>query len=71
MKIGHNKEAKGDGDDAEEFDVVVGVDAVGDVVADLLVKNNTGAAGSENDEANNKSAKAKSHGYIITKNHLV
>ena len=65
MEVGHDEEAESDGDDAEELDVVVRVDAIGDVVADLLVKDDASAAGGEDNETDNEGAKAKRHNYII------
>lgn len=51
MEVGHNEKAKSDGDDTEELDVVVGADAVGEVVTDFLVEDDAGAAGGEDEEA--------------------
>lgn len=57
VEVGHDEKAENDGDDAEELDVVVRVDAVGDVVSDLAVENDTSSAGGENEEANKEGAK--------------
>ena len=65
MEVGHDKEADSDGDNAEKFDVVVGMDAVCDIVADLLIENDADAAGSENDKADDECAKIKRLRYII------
>ena len=57
MEVGHDEEAEGDGDDAEEFDVVVGADTVSEVLCDLAVKDDASAASGKNEEANDESAK--------------
>ena len=59
MKVGHDEEAEGNGDDAEELDVVVRADAVSEVFCDLTIENDTSTAGGENKKANNESAKIK------------
>ena len=61
MEVGHDEKTDADADDAEEFDAVVRADAVGNVFGDWAIKNDTGAASGENDEANNKGAKTKFH----------
>ena len=70
MEVGHDKKAESDGDDAEEFDVVVRADTVSEVFCNLAIKNDTSAASGEDEETNNKCAKAKGHMAIITKNRL-
>lgn len=50
VEVSHDEKAERDGDDAEELDVVVGADAVGEVVADFLVEDDAGAAGGEDEK---------------------
>ena len=57
MKVGHDEKTKGDGDDAEELDVVVRADAVSEVFCDLTIENNTSTAGGEDEETDDESAK--------------
>ena len=56
VEVGHDKEAKSDGDDAEDFDVIVRADAVGKVFCDLAVKNDASPASGKNKKADDKSA---------------
>lgn len=56
VEVGHDKEAKSDGDNAEDFDVIVRADAVGKVFCDLAVKNDASPASGKNKEADDKSA---------------
>ena len=57
MEVGHDEKTKGDGDDAEELDVIVRADAVSEVFCDLTIENNTSTAGGENKETDDESAK--------------
>ena len=51
VEVGHDEEAESDGDDADKFDAVVRVDAVGEIFCDLAVENDAGAAAGEDDKA--------------------
>lgn len=44
MEGGGNNEADGEGDEAEEFDVLVAADAGGEVVGDLAIEEDEAAA---------------------------
>ena len=59
MEVGHDEEAKGDGDDAKKFDVVVRTDAMSKVFCDLTIENDTSTASGENKETNDEGAKIK------------
>lgn len=59
MKVGHNEKAEDDGDDAKKLNAIVGADAMGDIIGDFLIKENTGAAGGENEETDDESANAE------------
>ena len=57
VEVGHYEKAKGDGNNAEKRNMVIGMHAVSDVVTDLPIKDNAGAAGGEDDKANDEGAK--------------
>ena len=57
MKVGHDEEAEGNGDDTEELDVIVRADAVSEVFCDLAIENDTSTAGGEDKETDDESAK--------------
>ena len=46
MKVGCNNDTNNDGDDAAEFDVVVGRDAISEVLSDLAIEKDDSATGS-------------------------
>ena len=48
VEVRHDEKTESDSDNAEQLDAVIGTDAVGDVVGDFLVKDDTSAAGDEN-----------------------
>ncbi len=59
MEVGHDEEADDDADDADEFDAIVGVDAMGEVVGDGFVKVDDSGAGGYDDEADEEPANTK------------
>ena len=59
MKVGCNNDTNNDGDNAAEFDVVVGRDAIGEIFGNLAVEKDDGATGSQNNKANNHPGNTK------------
>ena len=59
MEVHHNHEADTDGDEAVEFDLVIAIDAAGDVVGDLFVENDHGRAGAGDEEAEQEPAETE------------
>ena len=59
MKVCHDEKTNCDSDDTKKFDMVIGINTVGDIVGDLLIKNDTGATCGENNETNDECAKTK------------
>lgn len=57
VEVGHYEKAKGDSNNAEKLNMVIGMYTVSNVVTDLPIKDNAGAAGGEDDKANDESAK--------------
>ena len=49
MKIGHDKKSKGDGDDAEDFDMIIRTDSMGEILGDLFIKENASSASGEDE----------------------
>lgn len=54
MEVGHDDEANDTSDDAKKFDAVEATDAAGEIVGDLLVKDNDGGTGGKDDDAEHK-----------------
>lgn len=59
MEIGHNEEADGYGDDAEELDMIVGADTVGKIIGNFLIEKYAGATCCEDNKADNECAKVE------------